>query len=526
MNHITSAGRTDAVGRPLSTVRAALLIAAATLLIGLWNLEGPEFWWDEGWTLSVARNVVERGHYGRLLDGQPAPGGLEASPVVTLPVALSFRVFGVGLWQGRLVSLAAAAAALALMFVLAARLYDRRVAWGTLGALLLLTAHPQLNALLTGRQALGEMPMLLFLMGGYLCLDTALRGRALWIAPAALLWSLALLAKAQTLPFWVVSMAGATGVALLMHRWRAAALVAGGALLAYLARPWVLQIVMLPVAGRTLPGTPVSGIYEVTAFVPNLSNRLFALQMILIGGIPTLIGLGYAAWRLLQDTRATNPASDDDRSARIVLRTALLALAGSWFAWFALLSVGVPRYLFPATFVGGVFTAALLHDLTNGFRPSFVVEGLVAPLRTRRLTRWSAGAWLATLLVATAAPLTMLSYWQHFTADERAAFRVAAFLNTQTPPDALIETYESELHFLLDRRYHYPPDQTHVDLNRRSLLGQDTPVAYEPPAVSPSYLVVGRFAAGNGLYDAALASGAFREVMQDGRYTVYERIRE
>ncbi len=225
---MTSTSRTKTVAHTLSTGRAALLIAAATLLIGLWNLEGPEFWWDEGWTLSVARNVVERGHYGRLLDGQPAPGGLEASPVVTLPVALSFQVFGVGLWQGRLVSLAAAAAALALMFVLAARLDDRRVAWGTLGALLLLTAHPQLNALLTGRQALGEMPMLLFLMGGYLCLDTAVRGRALWIALAALLWALASLAKAQTLPFWVVSLAGATGVALLMHRWRAAALVAGG----------------------------------------------------------------------------------------------------------------------------------------------------------------------------------------------------------------------------------------------------------------------------------------------------------
>ncbi|MBO9335483.1 MAG: hypothetical protein J7455_12265 [Roseiflexus sp.] len=122
-----------------------------TQLIGLWNLEGPEFWWDEGWTLSVASNVVERGHYGRLLDGQPAPGGLEASPVVTLPVALSFQILGVGLWQGRLVSLMCAAAALALMFVLAARLYDQRVAWGTSGALLLLlTAHLQLNALLTG----------------------------------------------------------------------------------------------------------------------------------------------------------------------------------------------------------------------------------------------------------------------------------------------------------------------------------------------------------------------------------------
>lgn len=526
MSHVTSAGQTHAAVRPLSTGRAALLIAAAALIIGLWNLEGPEFWWDEGWTLSVARNLVEHGHYGRLLNGQPAPGGLEASPVVTLPVALSFRVLGVGLWQGRLVSLMGAAAALALTFVLAARLYDRRVAWGTLGALLALTAHPQLNALLTGRQVLGEMPMLCALMGGYLALDAALRGRTLWIFPAALLWTLALLAKAQTLPFWAVSMAGATAVALLTHRWRAAALVAGGALLAYLARPWVLQTVMLPVMERTLPGTPVSGIYEVTAFVPNLSNRLFALQMILIGGIPTLIGLGYAAWRLLKETRATHPAGDEDRGAGIVLRTALLVLAGSWFAWFALLSVGVPRYLFPAIFVAGVFTAALLHDLTHGFRPAFVIEGLVAPLRTRRLTWESGGAWLATLLIATTAPLTMLSYWQHFTADERAAFRVAAFLNTQTPPDALIETYESELHFLLDRRYHYPPDQTHVELNRRSLLGQDTPVAYEPPAVFPSYLVVGRFAAGNRLYDAALASGSFREVIRDGRYTVYERIQE
>jgi len=91
VNRMTSTSRTKAVARTLSTGRAALLIAAATLLIGLWNLEGPEFWWDEGWTLSVARNVVERGHYGRLLDGQPAPGGLEASPVVTLPVAVRCR---------------------------------------------------------------------------------------------------------------------------------------------------------------------------------------------------------------------------------------------------------------------------------------------------------------------------------------------------------------------------------------------------------------------------------------------------
>ncbi|MFQ3633985.1 ArnT family glycosyltransferase, partial [Roseiflexus sp.] len=292
------------------------------LLAGLWNLEGPEFWWDEGWTLSVARTFVERGHYGRLLDGQLAPNGLEASPIVTLPIALSFQIFGVGLWQGRLVSLICAAAAVALIFLLAARAYNNTVAWGTVGVLLLLSAHPQLNALLIGRQVLGEMPMLLFLTGGYLCLDAALRNRVLWIVPASVLWSLALMAKAQTFPFWFVSLAGATVAALLLRRWHAAALAAGGAVLTFLVRPWVAQAVTLPIAGRTLPGTPVSGIYDVTAIVPNLSNRMFALEMILIGGIPTLLGLIYATWQILQDARAKR--LPDRQQDTLIIRVALL----------------------------------------------------------------------------------------------------------------------------------------------------------------------------------------------------------
>ncbi len=488
------------------------------LLAGLWNLEGPEFWWDEGWTLSVARNFVERGHYGRLLDGQPAPYGLEASPVVTLPVAFMFQVFGIGLWQGRLPGVICAALAVAVVFVLAAQLHDRRIAWGTVAVLLLLPAHPQLNPLLIGRQALGEMPMLLLLAGGYLCLAGALRGRALWIFPAALLWSLALLAKAQTLPFWAASLAGGTLMALALRQWRAAVLVAAGAVLAYGARPWVMTLVMSPVAGRTLPGVEVSGIYEVTAFVPQYSNRLFALQMLLLGGVPTIAGLGYGAWRIVQDVRRGR------RDDFVVLRAALLALAGSWLAWYALLSVGVPRYLFPAVFAAGIFTTVLLHDLSGGFRLGYVVRCLAAPLRERRWTWPGAGAWLATLLVAMAVPLTLLSYQRYYAEDDRAALRVAAYLNDATAPDALIETYESELHFLLHRPYHYPPDQVHVELNRRSLLGRETLIAYDPLAADPDYLVVGRFAAGNGLYAGAIAAGAFREVRREGRYVVFERV--
>ncbi|HMO57645.1 MAG TPA: glycosyltransferase family 39 protein, partial [Roseiflexaceae bacterium] len=136
----------NAPSRPGSQLLPPIVAVLVLLLLALWNLGGPAAWWDEGWTLSVARNLVERGHYGRLLAGEPAPGGLEASPVVTLPVALAFELFGVGLWQGRFFGALCTVGMLALSWWLAAQLFNRRIAWGTLAVLLLLSAHPQLNA--------------------------------------------------------------------------------------------------------------------------------------------------------------------------------------------------------------------------------------------------------------------------------------------------------------------------------------------------------------------------------------------
>src|SRR3989442_8287149 len=148
-------------------IGSSLLAALALLAIGLWNLSSPPLWWDEGWTLSVARNWVERGHYGRLLAGQPAPPGLEAAISVTGPVALSFYLFGVGIWQGRLVGVLFMLATLGMTYYLARLLYDRSVAVGTLMALLLLSTHPPLHPLFMGRTVLAEMPMLFYLLSGY-----------------------------------------------------------------------------------------------------------------------------------------------------------------------------------------------------------------------------------------------------------------------------------------------------------------------------------------------------------------------
>lgn len=504
------------------------LALLALLALGLWNLDGPPMWWDEGWTLSVARNLVERGHYGRLLDGQLAPNGLEASPWVTGPVALMMKVLGVGLWQGRTFGVICTAAALAMLYHLARRIYNRRVAIAAILVLLFMSLHPQLNPLVMGRQVLAELPMFVYLLAGYLGLLAALRraaagaraGALFWAAIGALAWAVAIQSKAQALPFWLVGVTVPAIALLWRRRWPAATLLAVTALAALGFRPLVNLLPATLLAGRTLPLQPIENLAMLVAFVTQPFNRAFALTIVMAGGLPTLAGLCHASWRWWRG----GWANLDDWAYAI--RLSLLSLAGSWFAWYLLLSVGPPRYLFPATFFGSVFAAALLERLTGGFDLPATARRAAA-LRPGGLRRQTVGSALAVLVVTAATTITAVTLYRNYVAyDDRSAFRVAAFLNDSTPPDTLVETYESELHFLLDRPYHWPPDQAHVELNKRSLLGQeDAPLDYDPIATAPDYLVVGSVGHLWRLYDPALESGAFTLVYQAGEYEVYRRAR-
>ncbi|HMO57528.1 MAG TPA: hypothetical protein PKC19_09245, partial [Roseiflexaceae bacterium] len=398
----------------------------------------------------------------------------------------------------------------------AAQLFNRRIVWGTLAVLLLLSAHPQLNALLLGRQVLGELPMLLYALGGYACLLAALRGSPFWLAPAVLLWWLAIEAKAQFLPFWVVSLVVPLPAALIWRHWRAAAILAAAFAATWLLRSPLTLLVLAALAERRMPGVAVDGLLEVIAIVPQAFNRWYALQNVLFFAMPLLLGLGYGTWRALMGLRRAPP------DAAALVRLSMLALAGSWLGWFLFLSVGVPRYLFPPVAIGAIFAAALLADLTEGYDLGATMRRLTA---LRRAPRACAAGWLAVLLIATTMPLTILGMLRYYSPTDTSSQRVAALLDQQVAPDQLIETYESELHFFLNRRYHYPPDQTHVELNRRSLLQQEVTVNYDPLAADPDLLVVGTFARENQLYDAVIAAGAFELLLRDGGYDVYRRVR-
>lgn len=504
----------------LLLLAVTVMLVVAAVLIDLDRVPMP--WWDEGWTMAVARNWVERGHYGQLLNDQPAQVGLTAAFPTVASVALSFRLFGVGVAQARLVLVGYTLIALVLLYWLARRLYDRRVAIAAL-IVVMVAADPNVQPLFLGRQVLAEMPMMVYLLIGYVAFDQALRRSGWWLLIASGAWGVGLIAKQQALPFWVMSLLVPIGWVVLKRQWQIAwrltlSLIGGYAVMR------LLPIGLAALIGQPIASPTLEGLVDVTAVVLIPEVRLTLLVFVAQLGLPTLIGLIYSLQRLWQTTEVAAPRS--------TLHWMIWSLAASWFAWYVLLSRGSPRYVFPPVFIGSVFVAALLSDLTHGFHRHSMVA--------TRFNRRSVGALLMIVLLLVMAVFNLRWLGEVLTEarlGDAPVQATAAFLNTQTPPGALIETYNSELFVLLRRPYHFPPDQTNVALIRdvtRANFGAAVELSadderwleYDPLSASPDYLVVG---AANELwrrlYDPILKTAAFKRVYANRVYEVYERQR-
>ncbi|KND46803.1 MAG: hypothetical protein AB201_03390 [Parcubacteria bacterium C7867-006] len=130
----------------------------------------PKVWVDEGVFTNIARNLEDNGVIGI----QTSPGNvsevkgwvLSSSYPVLFPVALSFKLFGVGIWQARLPMVI-----YVLLFLFASYLFVRK-RYGDypafLSTLLLLSFAPLYG---NGRPVQGEVPGLFFLvLGSYFLL--------------------------------------------------------------------------------------------------------------------------------------------------------------------------------------------------------------------------------------------------------------------------------------------------------------------------------------------------------------------
>jgi hypothetical protein len=114
-------------------------------------------------------------------------------------------------------------------------------------------------------------------------------------------------------------------------------------------------------------------------------------------------------------------------------------------------------------------------------------------LKQRRVSISGMGLLSAAIAIPTALLVTLgIFFRSYFVEPDDSMLQIVNFLNTQTKPGSLIETYETELFFLLERPYHYPPDPVQDQHVRSNYLSRNTVVDYDPLSADPDYLVVGQ----------------------------------
>jgi len=493
-----------------------ILLVVLGVMGGIGADKVPSPWFDEGWTLVVARNWVEHGNYAiRLADEWVSASPMAHAFSVTVPVAASFRSLGVGVLQGRLPSILFTVGILALLFVLARQMYGSKTAWITLVILVFMAPHLRNNPILFGRQVLGETPMLFYLLLGYWFWLRALRGSRISLVWVSLFWGLALISKRQILPFWLAAMSIMILVAALRRDWRVVKLSITAGLGAAIATAICLFIDTGLVSDWPSNGSfSIGGLYGIAAWswVPEV--RLGGLLGLIRFGLFSSLGLIGCAIHWVRRSRQSA-----EISASAWCEFSLIMLVGSWSFWYAFGSLGWARYYYPIFVLSAGFLAKLLSDWTE----SFSRWPTPALLQNSRGSFWKALVALTLIILNLGYVIESVEYIP--SEEKLGVYQVSEYFHDQVDPDALVETYDSELNFLLRQPIHYPPDSLQMDLNRRTFLKQPITISYDPLAADPDYLVVGPYAENWQLYAPLEGSGDFLLVQEFPGYRIYRRAR-
>lgn len=493
-------------------ILSLVLLASWAFMISNRLTEVPPLWFDEGWTLARARTWVETGQYARLLDGEPISAvGMGWNLPITVPIAASFSTLGIGVWQGRLPITIFAVASLLASWVLTRRIYGSSAAWWGLFVLLVLPMEGGLNTLFIGKQALGEIPMIFYLIMGYLFATSFFSGKSYSGLLAGIFWGLALDTKSQLFPFLFAAIVLPTIISFLRKQRKLTNRFLVLALFSILSWGIIRLITGYFEAGLPLYGSPMRDLYSVTAFVLNLQVRLKALNYLVTFGWAVALGILYEAW--YQKKAWLNDYSEEKTNlADSYVRMSLFVLMFCWGLWFVLLSIGWGRYFFPVYYLAAAPLGALLSNL---FRPRQRNE-----LRIVWVLRLTFGA----IIVIYGMVFNFTSYQLDAQKGNADALEVANWINQNTPTTARIETYDSELLFLLDRSVHYPPDQIQVELNKRTFLKENVTINYPSDILNVDYIVIGPYGRMWQLYDDFLLVAGYQKIKTFSGYEIYQNI--
>lgn len=455
----------------------------------------PVTWFDEGVFLSGAKNIALYGRYATLSGGEFSqfdPILTGAGPPLLVPVAFLFRLFGVGLVQGRIVSVFYALAAIALSYALSLRVMRARAA---IIATALMIWAPWGDFASTGRFAMGEMASLAFILAGVYLWWRSVDGQSIgWSLGCGVAFGLALLVKPQNgLILFALALVGALDWIyyrrLGWRRWTIPlllVLVCYGGWQAYQAAvlgssEWFARLQMGDTASRAL-----ATLYRPSLILANFNN--LAQTGYLLWAVPALVYFGSEVLYLRREG---------------VRELLLFSLVSIWLLWYVLASVGWVRYAFVPIALSSLLLARLFGDATDDFR-----FGLGA------LTKSGGTAGLPSAIVRFSLgllPLMVIGYGMLVDLDgivregSSSAQEMAAYLNSHVEGNALVETWQWEISLLSQRTFHHPPFDVLETAVRQIQLGiPPQGEAYSPEPFEPDYVVDGPFSKWTGLYSEYL----------------------
>jgi 4-amino-4-deoxy-L-arabinose transferase-like glycosyltransferase len=522
----------------------ALLAGAAPFLV-YYNLEfNPRPWHDEGSYLSLAKTLANDGIYAvQTSDGYQTFGAVQSvGPTVILPIALSFKLFGAGLVQGRAVAATFALLTLVVFFGSGLKMFGRRTA---LLAVVFLLASPAAGFLLYGRPAFGEIPALGFLLAGWYLWAQGVGSNRRWLyAAAGLLVGAAMVTKSQYVLVGFGTLALLALLDLVYYRQGRfgsvviVGLVAGGCVAAW----WAWQVAYFGMATFQENAAKMAVLARSTTGL-NLHNTIEAVKSLIGSGS----GYFYFYWGFLALIYGAVLCLPRKKDSLILAFPWLFAAV--WLGYYTFWIIPWARYIFPTAAITAFFVGKLCVDLASGLVSSG--QDLWSEIRQFRTGHegLSSRALISLGTLAALLTLGLLTGYQlqrtvrsdvldkvgveagYFVSPPQfdSPERVAAFLNQTVPQDAVIETWERELTILTDHRYHFP-DQSllaHADTfiynggSRDYVLGADY-----FNQVRPNYVVVGWYARFNQIYDLDFLAqhGKLIGSIGDGewRYDIYE----
>jgi len=497
------------------------LSIAFLAFLAFYNLpDYPLTWFDEGSHLHVPKTLVRYGVYADYSsEGFRYYGPtIGVGPTVMLPIALIFKLAGIGLLQARLVMALYLVLTVLAFFQLAYRLGGRRLAWV---ATVLLATSRAVSLVEYGRQVLGEVPGLLFMLAGLVVWFAAWE-KASWrrLILAGLLLGLAMVTKYQYL--LVIAPALVFSWLLNLVYYRTASqrtfvlpgLVAGSVIALWLGYQ-ILHLRPATVA-ENLHMFRVSTGGAALVFSTDLMKR----------GLKELLGFGVFGG-LLFPALAYGLVLVWPRNRQAQRWAILYLLVVVNLAWFVLASISWLRYAFVGLAFASLFVARFLSDLMEGFYLN------LAALRHENYggdsnppawaSRWALLAWLGVMSLL---PLGQ-TVAEILSPDFNAPLAMAEYMDRHVPRDALIETWEPEMGFLTDHNYRFPPP---LLLNQAVafiwLRGAPPSQEYDfLQAGKPEYVLVGEFARWVELYPREVLEQQYHLVTRIDYYELYEQTR-